>query len=88
MKNLIIIDFDPERERPLIIGKGLDCKPPTTKEEAKEMILGDLACMCDAVLTMIHLADQNSYADKHEIIPKIIDELNKYLSLPSTKEDE
>jgi len=85
MKNKIIIDIDSEREKPLIIGKGSEYQPPTNKEEAKEMLITDLGCVLDALLSMVHVADQNGYADKHELIEKAIKTMNQYLSLPSTK---
>ena len=88
MKNQIIIEIDTEKEKPLIIAKGVDYQPPKTKEEAQIMIVTDIACVTDALLSLIHVADQNEYADKGVLIPKIIKELEQYLSLPSTKPEE
>jgi hypothetical protein len=88
MKNQIIIDIDTEREKPLLIGKGPDYEPPATKEEAKVMIVTDIACVVDGLLSLVHIADQNEYADKTIMIPRIIKELEQYLSLPSTKPEE
>jgi len=88
MKNQIIIDVDTEREKPLLIGKGPEYPPPANKEEGQKMIVEDIACMVDALLSLVHVADQNEYADKAVIIPKIIKELEQYLSLPSTKPEE
>jgi hypothetical protein len=88
MKNQIIIDIDTEKEKPIIIAKGKGYEPPKTKEEAQVMIITDIACVVDALLSMIHVADQNSYVDKNVIVGKIIKELNQYLTLPSTKETE
>lgn len=85
MKNLIIIDVDTEREKPLIFGKGPDYQAPTTADEAKEIIIQDLGCVLDAFLSLVHVADQNDYADKTDLVAKAIKELNQYLSLPSTK---
>ena len=88
MKNQIIIDVDTEREKPLIIGKGPDYEPPKTKEEAQEMIKTDMGCVLDALLSLIHIADQNDYADKEKTVEQAIKELKQYLSLPSTKPKE
>lgn len=88
MKNLIIIEVDTEREKPIIIGKGPDYNPPTSVEEAKQIILTDMGCVLDTLLNLIHIADQNDYASKEETVGKAIKELNQYLSLPSTKPSE
>jgi hypothetical protein len=84
MKNQIIIDIDTEREKPLLIGKGADYQPPATKEEAQEMIINDIACVCDTMISLIHIADQNSYGNKKDLVNKAIKVLNQYLTLPTT----
>lgn len=88
MKNLIIIDVDTEREKPIFISKGPDYQAPTNKEEAKEIIITDMGCILDTLLNLIHIADQNDYESKEILVGKAIKELNQYLSLPSTKPTE
>jgi hypothetical protein len=85
MKNLIIIDVDTDREKPIIFGKGPDFQAPTTKEEAKEILTTDMGCVLDSLLNLIHIADQNGYGDKEVLVNQAIKELNQYLSLPSVK---
>lgn len=80
MKNTIYIDIDSEREQPILIGKGQDSPIPQSKEEAQSMVLVDINCMTEALLSLIHLADQNEFGNKEEMVNKVIAELIKYLS--------
>ena len=61
MKNFIFIDVDTDREKPIIFGKPPDITPPETTEGAKAMILNDIACLAEAISTLILMADQNNY---------------------------
>jgi hypothetical protein len=82
MKNTIYIDIDTDREQPILIGKGPETVPPTTREEAGKMIVEDIACVCDALINLIHVADQNEYATKKSLIEKIKAQLDEYLNSP------
>ncbi len=82
MKNTIYIDIDTDREQPILIGKGPETVPPTTREEAGKMIVEDIACVCDALINLIHVADQNEYATKESLIEKIKAQLDEYLNSP------
>jgi hypothetical protein len=88
MKNTIYIDIDTEREQPILIGKGPETSPPETREEAGKMIVEDIACVCDALINLIHVADQNSYGTKESLIEKVKGQLNEYLSNPTPKDNE
>jgi hypothetical protein len=79
MKNTIYIDVDSEREQQIIIGKGPENEPPANKEEAAKMIVNDISCVCEALCTLIHVADQNLYAKKSELITESIKQLTKML---------
>ena len=68
MKNTVYIDVDTERERPIVIGKGPENEPPTTKEEAREMVLIDIGCVCEALITLINIAEQSGYAKKEDLV--------------------
>lgn len=79
MKNLITIDVDTDREQPVLIGKGGDIPSPTNKEEAREMIINDIKCVCETLCMLIDVADQNKYALKAELITESIKQLTKML---------
>jgi hypothetical protein len=78
MKNTIYIDVDTEREQQILITKGAE-NQPTNKEEAAKMIINDVACVCEALCTLIHVADQNQYAKKDELITESIKQLTRML---------
>ena len=80
MKNIIIIDIDTEREQPVLIGKGKETPPPSTVEEATKMLFEDIACTTDALISMVHIVDQNKYGTKEDLIEKIKIQLNSYLT--------
>ena len=85
MKNLIIIDIDSERKQPIIFGKGPEFIYPTTFDEAKDMILTDINCLCESLYTMIHTADQNNYGTKKELVDKCIIHLHSMLITEDSK---
>jgi hypothetical protein len=86
MKNTIYIDVDTEREQHILIGKGPENEPPANKGEAAKMIVNDIACVCEALCTLIQVADQNDYAKKDELITESIKQLTKML-VQETKKD-
>lgn len=83
MKNTIYIDIDTDREQPILIGKGEENAAPTNREEAGTMILTDISSICDALIALIHVADHNQYGDKETLVNQSINELNKFLKLPT-----
>lgn len=82
MKNAIYVEIDTEREQPVLIGKPPEIEPPTTQEETSEMIKNDIACLLEAMITLIHMADQNGYGKKEEYVQQSIDHLNRFLAEP------
>lgn len=88
MKNTIFIDIDTERDRPVLIGKGQDSEVPTNEEDAKGMIAIDIACICEGLCELIHVASQNGYGSKEGFIHASIEQLNKLLNTPSAIENE
>ena len=80
MKNVILINIDTDREQPLIIGKQEGINPPTTPEEAAVMITQDISCVCEALCTLIHMADQNNYGKKEDLVAASIKYLNDLLT--------
>ena len=85
MKNTIIIDVDTERDQPILIGKGPETNPPTTREEAAKMLSDDIACVTDALISLVHIVDQNQYGDKQVFIGKIKEQFDEYLAKPTTE---
>lgn len=59
MKNILQVDLDTEREHTVIIAKPGNNQRPKTADEAARIILGDMATLCEAVCTMIHVAEQH-----------------------------
>lgn len=88
MKNTIFIDIDTERDRQVLIGKGHEASVPTNEQEAKEMIAIDIACLCEGLCELIHVASQNGYGSKEGFIHASIEQLNKLLNTPSAIENE
>lgn len=79
MKNSIYIDVDTEREQPILIGKGADTVQPETPEGAMEMIKTDISCLCEAMCSLVHVADQNGYGSKEQYVTGLIARLNEFL---------
>ena len=79
MKNLIYIDVDTDREKPILISKGSEVTTPTNKEEARDMIINDIRCVCETLCILIDVADQNKYALKSELVTESIKQLTKML---------
>jgi hypothetical protein len=80
MVNTIFIDIDTERNRPIIFSKPPDITPPTTKEEAKKMILNDVICLAQSLKTLIIMAHENQYADKKELLVACVNTINEALT--------
>ena len=59
MKNKLLIDIDTDRKNPgpVIILKPQGVKMPTSKEEHVDMVIMDMASLCEAVCTLIRLAE-------------------------------
>ena len=88
MKNTIFIDIDTERDRPVLIGKGQDSEVPTNEEDAKGMIAIDIACICEGLCELIHVASQNGYGSKEGFVHASIEQLNLLLNTASAIENE
>jgi hypothetical protein len=80
MINKILIDIDTDRELPILIGKTPDTPQPTNEEEAKQMILTDIECIGETLLSVIHMAHANGYGDKETLVKSNIEKLTKYLT--------
>lgn len=80
MVNSIFIDIDTNREKPIIFGKPPDITPPSTKEEAKQMILNDIICLAQSLKTLIIMAQENDYASKKELVVASVNTINEALT--------
>jgi hypothetical protein len=86
MKNALYIDIDTERDQKILIGKPPEITPPQTPEEAAKMITLDISCVCEALCTLIHMADQNGYATKEDLVKASMKYLNDLLVTPKIAE--
>lgn len=86
MKNLIYLDIDTERARPILFGKPPEIVQPTTPEEASAMLILDISCVCEALCSLIHMADQSGYASKRALIEVAVKQLNDMLIEPPQTE--
>lgn len=72
-----MIEKDDDKNPKINFSKPIDYIVPTNHEEAKTMILGDISTICEALCFMIHLADQNNYFKKQDLVDKSIEFLKK-----------
>ncbi len=79
MKNTICIDIDTTREKQLLVSKGSESEVPTNEEDAKKMIIMDIACLCEGLCELIHVASQNGYGSKEGLVNASIEQLKNLL---------
>jgi hypothetical protein len=68
MTNKIIIDFDSERPDRFLFSKPEDIPQPKNHDEAKKMILLDIACLSEAITRLILMAHDSGYTTKDDLI--------------------
>jgi hypothetical protein len=68
IKNSIYIEVDTDREIPIKFHKPNGTVAPTNPQEAANMLLTDIACLAEAITTLIYIAGKHEYADKNELI--------------------
>ncbi len=78
MKNTIYIEIDSEKAEPILFGKGPDAVMPKNQQEAADMVLVDINCVTEALLSLIHLADQSGYGDQNVLLTETIAKLVNY----------
>jgi hypothetical protein len=83
MKNIIIVDIDTERSPIVQIGKPDASQLPTNSEEASEVIQKDMACLCEALSTLIHAAEQSGYKSSSESLKDCITHLERGFADPT-----
>jgi len=87
MKNTIYIDVDTDRAQPILIGKSPDSEPPKNPEEAKNMLVNDIRCLCETLTLMIRIAEQNNYGDKKILLDASIKHLKIMMDEPKITDD-
>ena len=80
MKNSIYINIDTDRTPPIVFGVTPDMIPPQNEEEAKALVLKDIKCLTDALLTLINLAHKNNFGDSTVLINESITILSNSLT--------
>lgn len=88
MKNSILIDVDTDRnDRPILFGKPPDIAAPETQEETREMILNDIACVAEALTTLILMASSNNYGNKEELVVASVKTIQSILDTKDNSPD-
>ena len=88
MKNTLYIDFDTEREDPIRINKTEDLVEQLKDDgEAKKMILLDMTTVCNALGTLIQVADSSGYFDAKHTAKLCVDYLNENFNNEVTNEE-
>lgn len=63
MKNVVIIDFDSDRDRAIEFKK-VESTPPENRADAEAMIKLDIDLMVEALYELMSVAEQGGYQDK------------------------
>ena len=90
MKNIIVVDVDTDRTPVVQIGKMEKTDLPKNTEEAKMIIIKDMACLSEALCVLINAADQSGFKSIDESMKDIITHLERGTIIKSedTKEEE
>lgn len=75
MKNTLLVEINTERAPTIIIGKMKDSPQPANKQEHAKMVLLDMATLCEGVVTLIHLAEQEGIRPSAESLRLCIEHL-------------
>lgn len=76
MKNILLVDLDSDREQTIQIKKP-GIVPPQTREEFSRTVLMDMATLCEAVCTLMHLADREGIKPSAESLRACIEHLTR-----------
>ncbi len=77
MKNIIIVDVDTERTPVIQIGKMEGSELPKNRDEAKDVIIKDMACLTEALCTLINAADQSNFKTIEESVKDVMMHLER-----------
>lgn len=87
MKNKIIIDFDSERPDRFLFSKPEDIPQPKDHDEAKKMILLDIACLSEAIIRLIIMAHDSGYTTKDDLIFSTVNTIYQGLNVDNIEND-
>lgn len=79
MKNIIIVDIDTDRDPVVQIGKMEGSELPKNSEDAKEVIIKDMACLTEALCVLVDAADQSNIKTVEESMKDITTHLERSL---------
>jgi len=85
MKNIIVVDVDTDRTPVIQIGKMEGSELPKNQEEAKDVILKDMACLTEGLCTLILAADQSNIKTIEESMKDVITHLERGVSTGEVK---
>lgn len=78
MKNSILVDFDSEREHPILFSKPPDTELPDTKEGAYKMVVDDVATLAYAIKQLIILTSDPNI--KEMLVNGVVKTVNEALT--------
>jgi hypothetical protein len=76
VQNSLLVILDTENEQHIRIGK-IDGTPPANAEEMKDMVLLDIATLCEALVVSIRTADAMGIKPEGESMKDAIDQINQ-----------
>lgn len=88
MKNTLFIDVDTDRDRTIVFSKPPHLPPPQNAEEAAKLVLTDIACLAEAITTLILMAEKHGYGNKVELVEASVKTINQALENSEDKTDE
>jgi hypothetical protein len=80
MKNVIIVDIDTDREPVVQLGKPNASDLPKDKDSAKDMVAKDMACVTEALITLMQAAEESGYKSIDESIKDISTHIERAFS--------
>lgn len=75
IKNTLVVMMDTSQKESIKIGK-MNSTPPSTEEEMKEMVLLDIATLCEALVVTIRTAHQMGIKNEAQSMKDAIHHLN------------
>jgi hypothetical protein len=80
MKNSIIIDIDTSLPKPIQIGKRDGTPMPENDDETRKMVIVDIDCLSEALLSLIHMAIVNKYDTQENLIAGLNNKITSYIN--------
>jgi hypothetical protein len=74
-KNQLIVDIDSDRKTKVIIGKPEGFVEPETIDAYADMMIKDVASLCEGLCTLIHVLDQSNVQPSYVTLENCIKHL-------------